>query len=621
MAIATAPRVLPLGLATPSVRQAGAAAEDARAAKARRRFVMARVAATAESLPEARRMIALWAAAEQGTAEISWTDLPSLKTLARLKARWDAGAQSVDDYRDEPRSGRPRIVLTPSCEGIVRDFVLTDRGASVRRLTAKLAEAAAKDQVPAPSASTIARRLSAQRLERTAARYGRKVAEMEALPHSTVPVDFTHEVWTLDELTSPVWASMYCDRENAWVPIRPDVVLLMDSASRAILSLHVCDPARRRDADGRRPRGGHDREDVLATLFSAAVPELAEPAMCAPLAGHLPKVLRLDNAKSHIAMRDGGDASRDAETYAALTSLIEIPKLPSQRPINRGSVERAVRTLKELCDELWCHVDRVQPVEWNPETPAAERSRAAGAGDRVPRRSQVTAESLPTIRELEAMLAPLVARFNRTRRDVLEGLSPEQAYRAKMPRQPRKGRDLLSILPARTGVVGPKGLTFQRNKVPHAFAAATKSFWFKVDTTLTYRVDPLCRAVFAVHGKEQLVLPRLADAARRQDPAKFAKQQAAAVRYVSQIADEAAREAALAAASRQIVEGATAQALARASEPGAATPMPAQGAAVSPTPNEALSAEIARNAPRRRPPLPGAKGFAPRRADDDAPKS
>ncbi len=603
MAIASAPRVLPLGLATPSARDAAAVAEDRRAAKARRRFVMARVAATAESLPEAQRVLGVMAGAEHGISGVSWTDLPSLKTLARLKARWEAGARSVDDYRDGERPGRPRVALGPKSERVLRDFVLTDRGASVRRLAKQISEAAAEDAMPAPSPSTLARRLSTLRLERTAARYGRKVAEIEAMPHSTVPVDFTHDVWTLDELDSPVWASMYCDQENRWVPIRPHIVLVMDSASRAILSLHVCDPARRRDADGRRPRTGHDREDVLAGLFSAAIPELAKPACCAPLAGYLPKVLRVDNASTHLAVRDGGDASREAETYAALTSLIEVPQLPAGRPINRGTVERAVQTMKELFGELWCHIDRVRPVEWSAETPAAERSRAAAAGDRIPRVELVPAESLPTIRELEEMLAPLVARYNRERRDVLAGLSPEQAYREKMPRHPQKGRALISILPARTGVVGPKGLAFQRNRVPYAFAASTDTFWFKIDTPLTYRVDPLCRVVFAVHGNQQVVLRRLEDEARRMDPTRFAKQQAAVVRYLSQIADEAAREATLSAAGRQIVEATKAAALARAAETTPAAPVTTPSAE-PPTDDDVLAAEIARSTRRRRPTLP-----------------
>jgi hypothetical protein len=242
-------------------------------------------------------------------------------------------------------------------------------------------------------------------------------------------------------------------------------------------------------------------------------------------------------------------------------------------------------------------------------------------GNRVPRREVVAVDTLPTIAELEQLLALQVERYLHRRRDSLNGLSPALAYQEKRSRRPRNGRDLMSILPSHTGTVGARGITLQRNRVRHSFAAATATFRYRVDHALTFRCDPLFRGLFAMQGREQVFLPRLIDEARATDPGQFARDQRGAARMASEVAAEASTQAAISAIATSLATKIHREVLERVAR-GEQTPEAPSEAASIPapvaTPEAVLYDEVSANLRPRRQRLPGSRGFAPRPNLDDA---
>lgn len=611
MSIVSAPRLAPLARSTPSLRAAATVAEDRAMERARIRWRMAAIAAEATSMLEARDLITRLFAAEG----VTFFALPSMKTLRRWRARWLAGDRQIADFRDEDRTGRPRLRLAGPVARLLAEHVEAPVESSVRHLALAARDAMRSFGEVAPSRHTLARRLAVRHLDRVAARYGWRAAEIEALVHGTYPVDLVHEVWQLDEVTLPVWAHQWDDVARCYVSIRCEAVLVIDYCSRVILALHVCDPGRRRDANGRRRRGGFVREDALAALLSAAIPEIAEPAGCAPFGGYLPKTLMWDNAQQHRSLRAGKDENDVRLEFDPLTNVMEVPELPAGRPINRGLVERAIQTIKALCLGMSAHADRVVPADRVRVLPTAKRALAVAGGAREHRREVVPVEMLPTVAELRKELAVRVDRYNLAHEHAaLGGRTPATAYRDHRNRNAADGRNLLAILPERTSTVSKEGIVIQREQVRHAFAVETDAYRLKVGRDVTYRPDPLFRALFAQVDGRPAVMRRKIDQARRTKAQSLAQEQREAAVTASVFGADALSEGVVAAMVRT-AQRRTVEKLAEDIAEGRLAPMhggvPSQPPAAqpAPTPEERLAAD-GRPSPKR-PRLPGSRGFGP----------
>lgn len=121
--------------------------------------------------------------------------LPSSETIRTLRRRWAGGATQMENYMDAPRSGRPSITPHPTFQEIVEEAVRTGRPSSVRRVHGLIVLAAEGLGLVPPSYDTVRRWYAAQgHLRRAAGAHGGEAAELDALPHSTVPAKATHDV-------------------------------------------------------------------------------------------------------------------------------------------------------------------------------------------------------------------------------------------------------------------------------------------------------------------------------------------------------------------------------------------------------------------------------------------
>lgn len=539
-----------LGTYSPRVKAQASAVLDARYDRARTRFQIAKFAAALRATGASYRAIAenIRLAVEAG-AFPPGADY----THERLRAlidTWESGKQSLEDYLEAPRSGRPGVV-DPRLRDLVATAVKTDRYGSIRRMHAALAEEAERLGVPTPSYDALKRLVRAQgRTARTAASFGARVAQLEAFPHSTVPARWSHDVWVLDEMDAPFYAKVWDPDVELWVSVRPTVIVLVDHRSGACVAAHVVDPSRRRDPDtGRIMRAGFDAADVLATLLSAAIRDLATPGT-ERFAGYLPNTLRWDNHKVHQSLRpilttlgqrlqmqvgsffDAAEdlpltdfrdwqempvdevvpllASEGAPASASSTTDPVLPRLPMYRPINRGKIENKVGFLKLLCREFATHVDRVVPTDRLDADPKWQRDVAAGAGDRTYRREPIDPRRLPSIEECRSLLDGRIAYHNLRHESRMTGATRAALYAQHRTHRPRKGTDLLAALETRTTFVSADGIVHHHDGRQTVFAYAVPGkFILPLDTEVTYKADPLLRGIFAyVEGKHYLLPPK-----------------------------------------------------------------------------------------------------------------
>lgn len=539
-----------LGTYTPRVKAAATAALDARYERARIRFQVAKFAAALRATGASYRAIAenVRLAVDAG-AFPPGADYTHERVRALIDT-WESGKQSLEDYLECPRSGRPGVV-DPRLRDQVATAVKTDRYGSIRRLQAALAEEAERLGVVAPSYDAVKRLVRAQgRTARTAASFGARVAQLEAFPHSTVPARWSHDVWVLDEMDAPFYAKVWDPDAELFVSVRPTVIVLVDHKSGACVSALVVDPARRRDpATGRIMRAGFDAADVMATLLSAAIRDLAAPGT-ERFAGYLPNALRWDNHKVHQSLRpilttlseklslqvgsffDAAEdapltdfrewqempidveapylASEGAPATPSSTDNPYLPRLPMYRPINRGKIENKVGFLKLLCREFPTHVDRVVPTDRLDADPKWQRDVAAGAGDRTYRREPIDPRRLPSIEECRSLLDGRIAYYNTRHVSRMSGATRAALYAQFRTTRPRKGTDLLAALDTRTTFVSAEGIVHHHDGRQTAFAYAVPGkFILPLDTEVTYKADPLLRGIFAyVEGKHYLLPPK-----------------------------------------------------------------------------------------------------------------
>ena len=229
---------------------------------------------------------------------------PSHETIRKLSDAWNAGRTSIGDYFDEPRTGRPAVTSTKLVD-IIKLAVRVQDYASISSLHVRVTTEAARLGVSVPSYDTVKKLVANQgRVARSAAAHGAKAAQLDAMPHSTVPVVRPHDAWVLDEFDAPFYAKIYDSDVEEWVSVRPSIITIADHFSGAIVGHWVADPARRRDAETRRiMRAGFDVKDVLGALLSAAWGQALACPGTANFTGFLPQALRWDNHKTHGSLR------------------------------------------------------------------------------------------------------------------------------------------------------------------------------------------------------------------------------------------------------------------------------------------------------------------------------
>jgi hypothetical protein len=578
--------VTPLATATPSRRDALTEAADRAAARALRRFLIAQTAGRTEgTLREKRAAVA--ACIQVGF--IAAGPVPCLETVRELAERWEAGEREIANYEDGDRCGRPRKFIDPRLETMITNAVDNQDYDSVDQLAFRVMREAARLRVRKPSYYAVKIRVARLGvLRRSAARHGRNAAVLDGIPSSTVPADYTHDVYTLDELTLPFRVRVFDPVVKKLVAVKPDVVLVQDYKSRATVGYLLADPSRRTTTEGSMPTGGVDTVDVLGALMSAACPELAPPATV-DFAGRLCGSLRWDNHKAHKKLSE------------ALKKVgIEVKRLPGRRPKNRGVVEALVDLFKQECAGITGHVDLHKPVEQLGETSLeGERTAASAGGDRVTRKTPILVDQLLDMREAAEVCDRIIRLYNDTHVCEDHGLTPREAFTAFKPRQARTGRDLLHLpgfFPAKTTRVRKEGIVHIRNKRKYRFACEFEGWLALLGKEVTYRIDPLLRGIFVrtpQHGAA--FLPPLGRYAREKDEAEIAQQQSAPAALYSDLAAKSRelrdvlafglaevqrRDEAVKAAKRKAADGEPADDAADGEAPEQATAAPASTGAV-----------------------------------------
>lgn len=568
MAFSTPDPVNRIGTFTSLSKQRATVAYDSRLTRARDRFMVARYAAGLRESGLSYRAIVVQIGLAVENGLLPPSALLSHEHIRSLIATWTSGQRSVEDYVEAPRTGRravtdPRLVTMIALAVRVQDF------GSMRRLADRVAAEAARLGVLCPSYDTIKRLVASHgRVSRSAAAHGTRSAQLDALPHSTIPCRHAHDVWVLDELDAPFYARVYDPDAELWVSARPTIVTIVDQRTSVCVAHWVADPARRRDpATQRIMRAGFDQHDVFGTLLAAASRELATPSTIA-FAGHLPKAIRWDNHATHGSLReiltalgrqaavdvgsfyasaeDTPDASfadwEEDEAYdpgdprpLALSSEegITIPRLPRYRPINRGKIERKIGFLKLLCADLPSHIDRVVPLDRLEVDLKRQRDAIAGSGGRSPRRDPIDVRRLPTIEECRAWIEGRVHFYNHTHVSRLTGVPRAAIYAQHTARRTRKGTDLLLALDTKTTYVTSEGIVHHHGGIATAFAYAVPGkFVFPLDVQVTYKVDPLLRAIFvALDGRLYCLPPKIDWASAPGRAEEVARTQASIARF------------------------------------------------------------------------------------------
>jgi transposase InsO family protein len=496
---------------------------DVRATRALERFLIARTALTfagRESSTRAQLQVVREAIA---AGVITVAKVPSAATVRRLVAKQTAAPETtVDTFKDGEGRGRKPLAINERILTLIKDAVRTKRPGSIRRVHQAVVKRARVLKLHAPSYGTVYKLYREEGvLLDSASQHGRDAAELDGVTHSTVPAPYTHDVWTLDEFTLPIWCRYYDLEREDWVSFKPTVVIVIDNCSRVIVGYWVCDPQRRfhRKDSPNVVRKGADATDVLATLIGAACPEAA-PTATRRYAGYLPNALRWDRAKAHLTLVD-----------KILSLNIAVPDLPGERPPNRGIIERPIGTLKDACDTVIGYAHEYAPTD----QPGAENDEAqedaAGQSRRVRTRTPIEPTYLCDVKEVRAHFDEIVRRYNDEHQHrELEGLTPRQAYPMRMrPRSERRaGRDILPLLKTRVATVQKDGIVYWNRGSSYHFAAAVGPDTIALGTSVNYRPDPMLRGLFAEHRGATVFLKPLGAWAAEQDPAVIAEGQRAA---------------------------------------------------------------------------------------------
>jgi hypothetical protein len=542
-----------------------AARLSAESERARRRYLISGIVAAFGADASPREQIeAVQKAISAGVLDAA--AVPSSRTIRRWLAKRATRPNSIDSFKEEPRCGRTRHEIDARLGKIIENAARTQRPSSIRRVHQAVKEAATLHGLHAPSYGTVyAFHKSLGTLLASAARHGKEAAEIDGLPHSTVPAPYTHDVWTLDEFVLPIWTRLYNPFTKGWVSFRPTVVLIIDNCSRVIVGYWVCDPDRRFARTEPGWHMGADNTDIMATLVGAACPEVA-PSACRAYSGYLPQTLRWDRAWTHRALAEG------------IVGLhIDVPDLPGNRPINRGIVERAIGTIKPLCDSILGYNQEYTPSDRPGPAIEDDQEVAAGTDSRVKTKTRIDPEFLYNIDEIRPLVDGLIRQYNELHEHRgIEMRCPGDVYRKQLrrPAERRRGADIRLLLDPKVVKVARDGVVHWDGPRSYRFATAAGVLALTLNAPVSYRADPMLRGLFAEADGHPLFLKPLSVWAAEQNPERVAKDQQAAAGRAFVDANRVRRLADAQAIGLAALDQAESARLAAAAMAGAAAPVP-----------------------------------------------
>ncbi|MFN9203286.1 MAG: ATP-binding protein, partial [Gemmatimonas sp.] len=327
----------------PSHKDRWASAEVQRSLVAMRRFEVAKAAA--EAGPRPSDMVKAVRAIQDKLAD--W--VPTRPTICALAEIWVTGPEEarVDPsyYLIQHAGGRPKARLADALQLLLdADLEETPR-LETGKLITRLEAYATRCGFDLPGERALRRIIEDARggvLGRSAGGHGRRAAEVDGVPHETLPYERPHECWTEDEFVLPLWVGMWHATKSQWISTMIYVALVLDYVSRAILAWHLCDPRRRRGSAREPVFTGFDEQDIATVFLKAARPELA-PDLLVPFTGFLPEHIRMDAHATHHQWR--------MSVKGHIPTAIHI--LSAYRPYRNGIHERCGFTVKEEFDAFF----------------------------------------------------------------------------------------------------------------------------------------------------------------------------------------------------------------------------------------------------------------------------
>ncbi|HYW52015.1 MAG TPA: hypothetical protein VE861_15480, partial [Gemmatimonadaceae bacterium] len=178
---------------------------------------------------------------------------------------------------------------------------------------------------------------------------------------------------------------------------------------------------------------------------------------------------------------------------------------------------------------------------------------------------------LPRIDEIREEIELVIRRYNYGHQHRAHGFrTPLDMYRQHLPRagskaasQLRQGRDILAVLPVETTKVTGAGVVHRGTRFTFERQTPTGPVWVALGTPVTYRADPMLRALFVEDRGVVECLPRIEYWSKGKVPRKVAEQQTTIVTELAARANAArgvadADEIETAAAARRETEARTA---------------------------------------------------------------
>jgi hypothetical protein len=508
----------------PSHKQRVASAEVERSLRARRRFEVAKVAATAG--PRPRDMVA--AVYAQLLRLDGW--VPTRPTICALANLWPTGP---DEARNDPSfylvdhaGGRSKVRLVEALQTQLENDLQDTPQFTTADLMKRLARSASVFGLTLPGEWALRRIIEDARggvLGRSGANHGRRAAEVDGVPHETLPYTRPHECWSEDEFVLPLWVGMWHRREKRWVSTMLYVAFVVDYVSRAILAWQLCDPQRRLGAQGEQVFSGFDERDVATVFLKAACPELA-PEFLAPFTGFLPEHIRMDGHATHVQWK------KTVEGH--IPTAIHI--LSAYRPYRNGVQERCGFTVKQAFDTFFAgtpgHVGTHIPTDRIRQNQHEARVRSASTTERPVRKIEILPEDLPRIEDVDQIILPhLIRHYNFERTHTAHGMTPYDAFMSRRPRRSllTPSTSLIRTLPVAVVTSNKGSLQLQRDKLVHTFDHRIGGRIVPVGATVKTHVHPTAACLWSIeeHGKLTHI-PPLRDAAKQRDPVFIARARA-----------------------------------------------------------------------------------------------
>ena len=433
--------------------------------------------------------------------------IPCVDTVARWRRDWRE--KKITPVATAPRyvrNGNPRRPMPKALRTFVEQDLLSGTG-PIATLHEHAVEHAKAHQLLVPSLYRV-REFVRQcgHMVRVVARHGQRAGLMDASVHAAVPAAYPHHVWYVDELQWPVAVRAHSPITDKLEALLPTVITITDARSAAIVNAYLVDPLRR-PLDEQRLEG-FTATDVRAAFAGAFFKDLALPA-CRHYAGHVPKIVRLDNHKAHVKL---------AESLREFG--IEVPFLPFQEPRRRGQVESTINLVKKASEGVRGYIGRYRVAEDANMTQTDILRLASGTTGRVRAKSNILIEQLLTMDEAQEALDALVCRLNERRTHT----SFRHTRRAEYDRTLRieefpRGLPMIQWLQGTISSVRRSGVKYATED----FTGTTRQVALQYGERVEVRLDPALRGIFVpTQDGAWAFLGRVKDHAAKQDAGKVA---------------------------------------------------------------------------------------------------